>query len=75
VSHRELEELAQSIPCERCGASAGEHCYTLNGKWAHLHQARTGPIFEAYGMGYEDCDRWERDRKAREDAMAAYRTS
>lgn len=60
-----LKDLAMAYQCPYCLAWPREWCVTSGGFAAvMLHSDRTNPIYSAYGMGYQECDDWARQRAA-----------
>lgn len=50
-----LDDIAVKVPCEYCGAQYGDWCTTRGGNAAYwLHGARTHPVYEAFGRGYDE---------------------
>lgn len=52
----QLEALFLSIPCDYCGAAPEWWCHTLTTRKAaqFLHGPRTNPIYSAFGYGYSE---------------------
>jgi hypothetical protein len=59
----DIDALAVQVPCAYCLAAADDWCTTSSGCWAQwLHQARTWPFYQAWGLGYDDAERAWRPR-------------
>ena len=51
----EIDELALALPCAYCGAVPTARCTTKAGRTSRdLHDARTGPLWDARVSGYRE---------------------
>lgn len=66
---RDTDELALEYRCDYCRAAVGEWCRTSSGRRATwLHTGRTWAIQQAWGMGYQDSDKYYREELQRRKA-------
>lgn len=48
----DITTAALTIPCARCEATVGQTCRTITDHPTDPHACRTGPLQQAFGMGY-----------------------
>lgn len=71
----EIDELAvDNYICPYCRAGYGQWCKTKSGKRATwLHSSRQWPLQQAWGAGYQECEKYAReDRQRRADLLRTH---